>query len=82
MKPECILKMKEQLRSELTAYVAYEALRDMTGDDFLKEALEEIMYDEYLHAKFVRSYLMHIDAYDPVQHADLEKHYSRILEHM
>ena len=74
--------MKEQLRSELTAYVAYEALRDMTGDDFLKEALEEIMYDEYLHAKFVRSYLMRIDAYDPAQHADLEKHYSRMLEHM
>jgi hypothetical protein len=28
----------------------------MIDDEYLEEALEEIMYDEYLHAKFLRSY--------------------------
>ena len=80
MKPEIILKLKEQLKSEQCAFMAYESLTEMIDDEYLEEALEEIMYDEYLHAKFIRSYLMEIGSYDPAQHAELEKNYTKMME--
>jgi rubrerythrin len=79
MKPELILKLKEQFKAEQMAYSCYEAIKDMVDDDFLESALEEIMYDEYLHAKFVRNYLMEMNAYDPSQHPDLEKTYFKMM---
>jgi hypothetical protein len=49
-------------------------------DDYLEEALEEIMYDEYLHAKFLRNYMLEEGLYDPVQHAECEKAYMKMLK--
>lgn len=82
MRPECILKLKEQFKGEQSAFSGYKAIRDMTDDAMLEEALEEIMYDEYLHAKFIRSYLMENNVYDPVQHADLEAMYKKMVDDM
>jgi ferritin len=79
MKPEFVLKMKEQLRSEQAAYAAYQTLKDWVDDSYLEDALEEIMYDEFLHAKFLRSYLMEHQAYDPAQCVELEKAYQKML---
>lgn len=79
MKPELVLKMKEQFKAETIAYAGYEALRNMVDDDYLEEALEEIMYDEYLHAKFLRSYMMDAGVYNPAQHEDCEKAYHKMM---
>ena len=79
MKPELNLKMKEQFKAETLAYAGYEALLDHVDDDYLKEALEEIMYDEYLHAKFLRSYMINSGIYDPEQHPDCEKAYMKMF---
>jgi rubrerythrin len=81
MKPELILKMKEQFKAETMAYAGYEAIANNIDDEYLEEALEEIMYDEYLHAKFLRSYMMEAGIYDPMQHPDCEKAYAKMLEH-
>lgn len=80
MKPEAILKLKEQFKAETVAYAGYEAIKSMIEDEYLEEALEEIMYDEYLHAKFLRSYMMEKDIYDPSQHVECEKAYKKMLE--
>jgi rubrerythrin len=80
MKPEIVLKMKEQFRAEMAAYTAYELLKEHLDDDYLIEAIEEIMYDEYLHAKFLRSYMIEEGLYDPNQHVDCEKTYKKIME--
>lgn len=80
MKPELILKMKEQFKAETLAYAGYEALLEHIEDEYLEEALEEIMYDEYLHAKFLRSYMMELGVYDPAQHAECEKAYKKMVE--
>lgn len=78
MKPETILKLKEQFKAETIAFSGYEALLNSIDDEYLEEALEEIMYDEYLHAKFLRSYMMEMDIYDPAQHPDCEKAYMKM----
>lgn len=80
MKPEIILKMKEQFKAETMAYAAYDVIKDSIEDSYLKEALEEIMYDEYLHAKFLRSYMMECGVYDPAQHPDCEKAFNKMIE--
>ena len=80
MKPDVILKLKEQFKAETLAYLGYETILEMIDDEYLEEALEEIMYDEYLHAKFLRSYLMEHNVYDPNQHQDCEKAYMKMLK--
>jgi rubrerythrin len=75
MKQEVILKLKEQFKAETAAYNGYLMIKNMAEDDYLEEALEEIMYDEYLHAKFLRSYMMEKGVYDPAQHVKCEKAY-------
>ena len=79
LKPEFVLKLKEQLKGEQCAYSAYKTLIEMTDDEYLEEALEEIMYDEFLHAKFLRSYMMEHKVYDPIQCVELEKAYQAML---
>jgi rubrerythrin len=81
MKPEIILKLKEQFKGETIAYAGYEAIKEHIDDEYLEDALEEIMYDEYLHAKFLRSYMIELGVYDPSQHADCEAAYKKMLEH-
>jgi rubrerythrin len=80
MKPEIILKMKEQFKAEMAAYTAYEMLKEQIDDEYLEDALEEIMYDEFLHAKFLRSYMIEEGIYDPNQHVECEKTYKKIME--
>jgi rubrerythrin len=80
MKPEAILRMKEQFKAETAAYSAYKMLTEMLDDEYLIEALSEIMYDEYLHAKFLRSYMLEMGVYDPTQHVECEKAYMKMIE--
>ena len=80
MKPELIVKLKEQFKAEISAYSAYKAIKSMLEDEYLEDALEEIMYDEFLHAKFLRSYMMEHNLYDPAQHVDCEKIYYAMIE--
>jgi rubrerythrin len=80
IKPEIVLKMKEQFKAEMAAYTAYEMLLDQINDEYLSDALEEIMYDEYLHAKFLRSYMIEEGIYDPLQHVECEKAYKKMTE--
>jgi ferritin len=80
MKPELILKMKEQFKAEIAAYSAYDMIKEQIDDAYLEGALEEIMYDEYLHAKFLRSYMIDLGIYDPNQHAECEKAYMKMIE--
>lgn len=80
MKPELIIKLKEQFKAEEMAYSAYCDLKKHVEDEYLEEAIEEIMYDEFLHAKFLRTYLMKMNAYDPKQHVDLEQMFTHMLE--
>jgi hypothetical protein len=80
MKPEIVLKLKEQFKAETSAYAAYDMIKSMLDDSYLEEALEEIMYDEYLHAKFLRSYMMEMGVYNPSEHVECEKAYKKMME--
>ena len=80
MKPEIVLKLKEQFKAEMTAFNSYQMIIDAIDDDYLEDALEEIMYDEYLHAKFLRSYMMEQGVYDPLQHVECEKAYTKMTD--
>jgi rubrerythrin len=80
MKPEIVLKLKEQFKAEMTAFNTYQMIIDAIDDDYLEDALEEIMYDEYLHAKFLRSYMMEQGVYDPAQHVECEKAYTKMTD--
>lgn len=81
MKPEIITKLREQLKGETVAYAGYEAIKEHVDDDYLEDALDEIMYDEYLHAKFLRSYMIDAGVYVPSEHPDCEAAYHKMLEH-
>jgi rubrerythrin len=80
MKPEVIIKLKEQFKAETMAFAGYEMIIEHIDDEYLEDALEEIMYDEYLHAKFLRSYMIDRGIYEPSQHPDCEKAYMKMLE--
>lgn len=55
--------LEDMFRKEIDAYCAYKEWCEETDDKILEMALEEIMMDEYLHAKFIRDYLMDKGAY-------------------
>lgn len=80
MRPEVVLKLKEQFKAEMAAYNAYQTIKEMLDDGYAREALCEIMYDEYLHAKFLRSYMIEEGVYDPAQHIECEKTYMKMVE--
>ena len=50
--------LEELFRMEIDAYCDYKEWCEETEDSVLEIALEEIMMDEYLHAKFLRDYMM------------------------
>lgn len=54
---------EDMFRKEIDAYCAYKEWYEETDDHILELALEEIMIDEYLHAKFLRDYMMDRDMY-------------------
>lgn len=60
---EYAMSLEDLFRKELDAYCAYKEWVDETEDAVLEMALEEIMMDEYLHAKFLRDYMMDKDMY-------------------
>jgi rubrerythrin len=72
--------MKEQFKAETAAFAGYDMLKNQLDDPYIIEALEEIMYDEYLHAKFLRSYMMELGVYDPAQHPECEKAFKLMRE--
>ena len=49
---------EDMFRMEVDAYCEYKAMKDDTDDSILEMALEELITDEYLHAKFLRDYMM------------------------
>lgn len=55
--------LEDMFRKELDAYCAYKEWAEETTDKLLERALEEIMYDEYLHAKFLRDYMIDKEMY-------------------
>jgi hypothetical protein len=69
----------DMFRKEIDAYCAYKEWEETTEDSILEMALEEIMMDEYLHAKFLRDYLMEhnqypLDATDEYEKKFLKMH--------
>lgn len=50
-------KLVDQFKKEVEAYWAYKEVCKASDDFELKLALKEIMYDEYLHARYLRRYL-------------------------
>lgn len=49
---------EDMFRMEVDAYCEYKSMKEDTDDGILEMALEEIMTDEYLHAKFLKDYMM------------------------
>lgn len=66
------MSLEELFCKELDAYCAYKEWVEETEDEVLIMGLEEVMFDEYLHAKFLRDYLIdkgmyNISASDPYE---------------
>lgn len=80
--PETRAKGKEHyvdmFRKELDAYCAYKEMMEDAEDNILERALDEIMMDEYLHAKFLREYMMDRDMYDLDDNDPHEKKFWKI----
>lgn len=53
----------DMFHKELDAYCTYKEWSENTDDILLETALEEIMYDEYLHARFLREYMTENNMY-------------------
>ena len=54
---------EDLFKLEVDAYCDYKQWREETDDIVLEMALEEIMMDEYLHAKFLRDYMIDKEMY-------------------
>jgi hypothetical protein len=68
----------DMFHKEVDAYCTYKAWADDTNDKFLERAFEEMMEDEYLHAKFLHDYLMDHDLYNPDADDAYEKKFWKI----
>ncbi len=68
----------EMFRKELDAYCAYNEWLEKTEDRILIMALDEIMYDEYLHAKFLRDYMIDKGTYTLTDDDPHEKKFWKI----
>lgn len=55
--------LMDHFHKELDTYCTYKEWSLKTDDVLLEMALEEIMLDEYLHAKFFREYLINNKMY-------------------
>lgn len=80
MEIECN-ELIEQFRLEMDAYCRYKDILHR-ADVNLRSALKEIMWDEYLHAKFLRKYMLKEGAYMPEEHTELERQFRRIENDM
>jgi rubrerythrin len=73
---------ESMFRKELDAYCTYKEWAEETEDAILEMALEEIMLDEYLHAKFLRDYMIDHDMYSLHDDDPHEKKFWKIQKHM
>jgi rubrerythrin len=73
---------ESMFRKELDAYCIYKDWAEETTDPILEMALEEIMLDEYLHAKFLRDYMIDNDMYSLHDNDPHEKKFWKIQKHM
>lgn len=60
---ENIKTLEDMFRLEIDAFCDYKDWRESTEDYVLEMALDEIMMDEYLHAKFLRDYMVDKNLY-------------------
>lgn len=74
--------MEELFRKELDAYCAYKEWKEDTEDPILEMALEEIMVDEFLHAKFLRDYMKDKGIYTLTDEDPHEKRFWKIRKRM
>ena len=72
------MSLEELFRKELDAYCAYKEWMEETDDTILEMGLEEIMIDEYLHAKFLREYMIDRGLYTPIETDPHEKRFWKI----
>ena len=70
----------EMFRKEIDSYCTYKAWADDTQDMFLERAFEEMMEDEFLHAKFIHDYLMDHDLYSPMNEDEHEQKFWKIYK--
>jgi hypothetical protein len=70
--------LEDMFRMELDAYCDYKEWKEETEDSILEMALEEIMMDEFLHAKFLRDYMLDKDMYMLKSDDPHEKKYWKI----
>lgn len=68
----------DMFRKEIDAYCTYKSWTEEIDDDYLERAFEEMMQDEYLHAKFLHDYLMDHDLYWPENNDEHEKKFWKI----
>ena len=73
---------EDLFRKEIDAYCAYKEWLEETDDSILEMALEEIMMDEYLHAKFLRDYMMDKNMYNISETDPHEKRFWRIQKEL
>ena len=79
MTQEQVTKCIDNFKREVDSYCKYkEMLPIIQNNDLLTEAVEEIMHDEYLHARFLRGYLMDRGFYIPSEHADYESKFLKM----
>lgn len=74
--------LEHMFRKELDAYCTYKEWAEETTDSILEMALEEIMLDEYLHAKFLRDYLIDKEMYTLTDEDPHEKKFWKIQKHI
>jgi rubrerythrin len=65
-------------RKEIDSYCTYKDWAEETNDEWLEEAFEEMMEDEFLHAKFLHTYLMDHNLYTPTNEDVHEQKYWKI----
>ena len=70
--------LEDLFKKELDAYCAYNKWLEATEDSTLELALEEIMLDEFLHAKFLRDYLIDNHMYNLTDDDPHEKRFWKI----
>ena len=74
--------LTEMFHKELDAYCTYKSWTETTSDVLLQMAVEEIMLDEYLHAKFLREYMMENKMYVPNETDVYEKKFWKAQEEL
>jgi hypothetical protein len=74
--------LEDMFRKELDAYCVYKDWKEETTDPIFEMALEEIMIDEYLHAKFLRDYMIDKDMYTLTDSDPHEKKFWKVHKKM